>query len=281
MPGGVRTRRGAAVSAPVQVMGILNVTPDSFSDGGRWLDEDRAIAHGRELRDAGADIIDVGGESTRPGAQRVSPAEEQRRVLGVIRELSDCGAVVSVDTVNASTAQASVAAGAKIINDVSGGLADPEMLPGAFLVLMHWRGFLPAADATEYTDPVAEVRQHLDERVAAALDAGVSRDRIILDPGIGFSKTAAHNWALLRNLDAFVDSGLPVLIGVSRKRFLATLTGGTGLSEHDLAARDAATAAVSYHVASCGGWGVRVHDVVSTVAALKVWQQVHDAEGER
>lgn len=263
----------------VRVMGIVNVTPDSFSDGGKWLDHERAIRHGRDLIAAGADIIDVGGESTRPGASRVAASVEQDRVLPVIRGLVGRGAQVSVDTLNASTALRAVEAGADIINDVSGGLADPAMLAsaaqtGAQVVLMHWRGRLVAGETPEYDDVVTEVRDHLSRRLEAATAQGIAPHNLILDPGLGFSKTAEHNWAILRQLHRFVDLGVPLLVGASRKRFIAELTGATDVSAESLAIRDAATAAISVHTAASGGWGVRVHDVAGTVAALRTWDQL-------
>lgn len=259
----------------VTVMGILNVTPDSFSDGGRWHGAAEAVSHGTELVAAGADIIDIGGESTRPGAARVDPSVEQQRILPAIRELAPLGVRISVDTINASTARRAVEAGARIINDVSGGLADPAMLAvaaetGADIVLMHWRGFLVADEKPHYDDVVAEVSEHLHRRVDAALAAGVASERIIIDPGLGFSKTAAHNWALLGEIERLTGTPHRVLIGASRKRFIAELTGATDLTAASIATRDAATAAISVQVAQAGGWGVRVHDVAGTVAALRV-----------
>lgn len=262
----------------VEIMGVLNVTPDSFSDGGRWSTAEMAVAHGRDLIADGADVVDVGGESTRPGAVRIDADREQDRVLPVVRELSDLGAEISIDTVNASTALAAVAAGAGIVNDVSGGLADPDMLAavastGARMVLMHWKGFLVAGERPHYDDVVSEVRDHLARRVEAAVAAGIPAARLIVDPGLGFSKNAEHNWALLRALPELVSDGLPVLIGASRKRFLAELTDSADLSLHSIAKRDAATASISVHTAANGGWGVRVHDVAGTSAALLAWQQ--------
>ncbi|WP_255513405.1 dihydropteroate synthase [Homoserinibacter sp. GY 40078] len=252
------------------ILGILNVTPDSFSDGGRWQRLDDAVRHAAELVAAGAAVIDVGGESTRPGAQAVDPREEQDRVLPVVEALAREGIVVSIDTRNASTARAAVAAGAAIVNDVSGGLHDPGMFDtvaqtGARLVIMHWRG---GADAEPvYADVVSEVRAELAARVEAALDAGVASERIVVDPGLGFAKTAAHNWQLLDRLDTFTELG-PVLIGASRKRFLAALLP----ADAPVADRDAPTATVSALAARSGAWGVRVHDVAATRLALSVWE---------
>ncbi|HEX6953990.1 MAG TPA: dihydropteroate synthase [Agromyces sp.] len=258
-------------------MGVVNVTPDSFSDGGRWFDADAAIAHGLELAAAGADVLDVGGESTRPGAARVEPDEELRRVVPVIRELASRGLRVSVDTMRAATAAAAVEAGAEIINDVSAGLADEAMAriaaeTGARYVAMHWRGHSDRMDElAEYSDVAAEVRDELAARVEALVEAGVARDRLILDPGLGFAKRGDHNWELLGRLDVLAELGLPLLVGASRKRFLgALLPEGAPVEDRDLP-----TAVVSALAARAGAWGVRVHDVRSTRVALDVasaWQ---------
>ncbi|MFF2494304.1 dihydropteroate synthase [Agromyces sp. NPDC058064] len=259
------------------VMGVVNVTPDSFSDGGRWFDADAAIAHGVELVAQGADLVDVGGESTRPGAARVEPEEELRRVVPVIRELVAQGIRVSVDTMRATTARAAVEAGAEIINDVSAGLADAEMAgvaaeTGAHYVAMHWRGHSDRMDQlAEYDDVAIEVRDELAARVEALLGAGIAADRLILDPGLGFSKRGEQNWELLGRLDVLAGLGLPILVGASRKRFLgALLPDGASVAERDLP-----TAVVSVLSAQAGAWGVRVHDVVGTRRALDVlgaWQ---------
>jgi len=259
------------------VMGVVNVTPDSFSDGGRWFDADAAIAHGVELVAEGADLVDVGGESTRPGAARVEPEEELRRVVPVIRELSDRGIRVSVDTMRAATALAAVEAGASIINDVSAGLADEAMGPiaaetGAQYVAMHWRGHSDRMDGlAEYDDVAIEVRDELAARVDALVAAGVDAERLILDPGLGFAKRGAQNWQLLARLDVLGGLGLPILVGASRKRFLgALLPDGAPVEERDLS-----TAVVSVLAAQAGAWGVRVHDVRGTRRALDVlgaWQ---------
>lgn len=258
------------------VMGVVNVTPDSFSDGGRYASHDAAITHGRALRRDGADLLDVGGESTRPGATRVPADEEQRRILPVIEALAAEGALVSVDTMNAATATASVAAGARVVNDVSGGLADPDMLAAvaatdADVVLQHWRGH--SADmyrAAVYDDIVAEVLGELDERVAAARDAGIPDERIILDPGFGFGKTPEQNWQVVRGLDRLLAGGHRVLLGTSRKRMLVIAAQGAGIELEGEARLDLATAVTSVLAAQAGVWAVRVHDVAATRLALAV-----------
>jgi len=253
-------------------MGVLNVTPDSFSDGGKWASTDAAIGHALTLRAQGADLVDVGGESTRPGATRVSPSDEQARVIPVITELARAGLVISVDTLNSETAAAAARAGATIINDVSGGLADPDMASvaartGLTYVAMHWRAHAQQMDAlATYANVVTEVRDELAARVAVLVRAGVARERIVLDPGLGFSKLPEHNWQLLAHLDAFDELGLPVMIGASRKRFLA----GALPADAPVVARDLPTAVVSVLAAQAGAWAVRVHDVAGTRAALDV-----------
>lgn len=266
----VRTRT-TQVRSPM-IMGILNVTPDSFSDGGQWADTDSAIERGLELHESGADIVDVGGESTRPGADRVPAAEEQARVIPVITELAAQGITVSVDTMNAETALAAAEAGASIINDVSGGLADPEMYRavahcGLHYIAMHWRGHSRDMDElASYGDVVYDVRAELKARIAEMIVWGVDPDRVVIDPGLGFAKTAAHNWQLLGHLDALQSLGYPVLVGASRKRFLAEFVPEGAPSS----ARDEPTAIVTALAARAGAWGVRVHDVESTRRALAV-----------
>jgi dihydropteroate synthase len=257
-------------------MGVLNVTPDSFSDGGRYLDRDDALAHARDMWARGADIIDVGGESTRPGASRVDAQEETARVLPVIRALAAEGVRLSVDTTRASVAAAALEAGAQVINDVSGGLADPDMArvgaeSGAPWILMHWRGHSKDMNAlATYEDVVTEVRTELSERVDAAVSAGVSEQAIVLDPGLGFAKNAEHDWALLHGLDALLQLGFPVLVGASRKRFLGRLLSNADDKPRPPAGREDATAAISALAASAGVWGVRVHEVGASLDAVTV-----------
>lgn len=255
------------------VLGILNVTPDSFSDGGRWADTEAAVARGRQLLADGADIVDVGGESTRPDSDRVDEATELARVVPVVRALADAGATLSVDTTRASVADAALDAGATWVNDVSGGLADPAMLGlvaerGASYIAMHWRGHArEMGDLAVYDDVVADVCRELTDRRDAALAAGVAPDRLVLDPGIGFAKTADHNWSLLRHWDALAALGSPLLLAVSRKRFLGALLGTPDAPRPPLG-RDVATAHLSAHFARLGVWGVRVHDVRGSVDAI-------------
>ncbi len=258
------------------VMGVLNVTPDSFSDGGRYLDRDRAVEHGLALRAQGADLVDVGGESTRPGASRVNAATEAARVIPVITELAAHGVPCSVDTTRAAIAEAGLRAGATVVNDVSGGLADPGMarvVAGADVpwVLMHWRGHSSSMqELASYSDVVGEVRTELVARVDAAVLAGVDPAALVLDPGLGFAKTAGHNWALLRQLDVLLELGFPVLLGASRKRFLGALLADSDGAPRDAGGRETATAAVSALAAAAGAWGVRVHDVRSSRDAVVV-----------
>ena len=265
------------------IVGVLNVTPDSFSDGGKFLDVDAAISHAVSLRAAGADFIDVGGESTRPGAARLDPKAERKRVIPVLRALVEREIPVSVDTMNSSTARAAADVGVLVVNDVSGGLADPEMFrtvaeTGVHYIASHWRG--PSAtmdDQAVYKNVVFEVRDALKARIAEMLVWGISPDKIVLDPGLGFAKTADHNWALLKALPRLESIGYPLLIGASRKRFLAPFADDGAPSTE----RDFATAVVSALAAQAGVWGLRVHDVSSTVVALDVWSAwnsggVHD-----
>ena len=240
------------------VMGILNVTPDSFADGGRHNDFEAAVHHGHEMLAEGVDIIDIGGESTKPGVERVSEEEELARVIPVIKELAKTGVRISIDTMRASTARAAISAGAQIINDVSGGLADPEMLPtaaqlGVPYIAMHWRGHSKDMNSRAvYGDVVKDVIAELQERVNAALEAGITKGNLILDPGIGFAKEAHHNWEIIDSIDQFVALGYPVLVGGSRKRFL----GGDNPDE-----REAATIELTKRLSTSGIWGVRVHSV--------------------
>jgi dihydropteroate synthase len=258
-------------------MGIVNVTPDSFSDGGRWDTTETAVAHGRLLLEQGADLLDIGGESTRPGATRPLVAEELDRVVPVIRELASGGAVVSVDTMRAEVAEAALAAGARIVNDVSGGLADPRILEvvagsDASYVAMHWRAHADRMrDFTDYSPDgvVATVRRELAERLDAAEAAGVARERIVLDPGLGFAKEPHHNWELLADLDALHELGCPLLVGASRKSFLGALLAADGVSR-PVDAREHAHAALVALLADRSIDVLRVHDVRATRDALAV-----------
>ncbi|MDF2144623.1 dihydropteroate synthase [Knoellia sp. p5-6-4] len=265
------------------VMGVVNVTPDSFSDGGQWFEPEAAVAHGRDLLDQGADILDVGGESTRPGAERPSLQEELRRVLPVVAELAGLGATVSVDTMRAEVAARAVEAGAAIINDVSGGLADPDMASVAAsaavpFIAMHWRGHSrDMQDKAVYADVAAEVCAELTVRAEHLRGQGIAEENLVLDPGFGFSKLAAHNWSLLRHLDQVVALGYPVLVGTSRKTFLGRLGVPEGGQPRPPLDRDAATAATSLVAARSGVWCVRVHDVPSTLDALRVAAALEEA----
>jgi dihydropteroate synthase len=266
-------------------MGVVNVTPDSFSDGGQWHDPRAAIAHGLELIAQGADIVDVGGESTRPGAQRVSAEEELRRVIPVITELVSAGALVSVDTMRAAVAEAALGAGAALVNDVSGGLADPYMprlvaQAQAPYVVMHWRG--PSRDMNTravYADVVSEVRDELAKRIDAVTAEGVDPSLIAIDPGLGFSKMPgtsgpdAHNWKLLTHLGEVASIGgrdFPVLVGASRKRFLGRLLADADGTPRPFSESDAATLAVTALAAAAGAWCVRVHSVPANADAVRV-----------
>jgi dihydropteroate synthase len=265
------------------VVGVLNVTPDSFSDGGRYVDEAAAVAHGRELLADGADVVDVGGESTRPGAGRVDADEEIRRVQPVVAALAGLGAVVSIDTMRRKTAEAALAAGAQIVNDVPGGLADPD-LPrlvaehGVPYVVMHWRAHsVEMAAHAGYDDVVAEVCAALCRRMDAVVAAGVHPDQVVLDPGLGFAKQAGHNWSLLAHLDRLVALGPPVLVGASRKSFLGSLLAGPDGVPRSVEARDDASAAVTAIAAAAGVWGVRVHSVRASADAVRVAAAVRSA----
>jgi len=262
-----------------QIMGVINVTPDSFSDGGKWFDHEAAINHGRDLIAAGADMIDVGGESTRPGALRIDADEEMRRISAVIRELAGSGTPISVDTTRAVVARHALAAGASMLNDVSGGRADPQMFEvaaetGVPLVLMHWRGHSERMqDLTHYDDVVKDVIGELREQVRAAKAAGVDGRQIIIDPGLGFSKTGDHNWTVLHHITEFVELGFPVLLGASRKRFLGELLAHDG-QLRPAQDRDAASAALTTVAAMAGVWGVRVHDVEQSADAARVVERM-------
>jgi dihydropteroate synthase len=264
------------------VMGVVNVTPDSFSDGGRYLDPDDAIRHGIAMHERGAAVVDVGGESTRPGAERVDPEVESARVVPVIRALAAAGVPVSVDTTRARVAADALAAGARIVNDVSGGLADPDMARvvvdhGVPWILMHWRGHSRNMNSLAiYRDVVAEVVAELTARVEAALAAGAAPEALVLDPGLGFAKRAEHDWALLHNLPALTELGFPVLVGASRKRFLGRLLAGQDGKPRPPDGREDASAAVSALAAAAGAWGVRVHDVgrsLDAVAVATAWRE--------
>lgn len=264
--------------SPPVVMGVLNVTPDSFSDGGRYDSFDAAVHHAMSLKDDGASIIDIGGESTRPGAQRVDAATEIQRVVPVIRALSAQNVPSSIDTTRAAVAVAAIEAGAAMVNDVSGGLADPAMAKvvadaGCPYVIMHWRGHsVEMQSLAVYKDVVAEVRQELSERVGEAIAAGVRPEQIIVDPGLGFAKLPEHNWALTRELGAIQELGFPVLFGASRKSYLGSLLKDADGKPRPVDEREAATLATSVLAVAAGVWGVRVHDVKSTVDAIEVWR---------
>ena len=267
------------------VMGVLNVTPDSFSDGGDFIRLEAALDHARVLQIAGADIIDIGGESTRPGAKRVTLAEEQARVLPVIEAIvAELGAKVSIDTMNAETARLAVAAGASIINDVSGGLADPEMFKvaadtGATIIISHWRGFSDQMDTlATYDDVAAEVAAELKLRVDAALATGIEQSQIVIDPGLGFAKDMQQNWKLVARLDKLEQLGYPILVGASRKRFIAGVIEPDEPAEVSNERRDLATAVLTALLLQRKIWGVRVHNVLATTDAIRVVAALRDAE---
>ncbi|UUU24081.1 dihydropteroate synthase [Streptomyces sp. DSM 40750] len=283
----MQNRRGRVAGMPLwdrcAVMGVVNVTPDSFSDGGRWFDTTVAVKHGLDMVAEGADLVDVGGESTRPGATRVDEAEELRRVIPVVRGLASEGVTVSVDTMRASVAGQALAAGAVLVNDVSGGLADPAMIQvvadaGAPFVVMHWRGFLAGGNVRGvYEDVVAEVLDELRARVEAVLEGGVAADRVIVDPGLGFSKDAEHDLSLIAHLDRLHALGHPLLVAASRKRFLGRVLAGPEGAPPPARERDAATAAVSALAAQQGAWAVRVHEVRATADAVRVTRAIEGA----
>lgn len=285
------------MTAAPKIMGVLNVTPDSFSDGGEFSSLDSALDHARVLIIGGANIIDVGGESTRPGAQRISTSEELARVIPVIEaisaELLATGrndVQISIDTMNSSTALAALAAGAKIINDVSGGLADEKMFQvaaatGATLVISHWRGFSTEMDQlNQYQDVAREVAIELQNRVDAAIAAGVSKSKIVIDPGLGFAKDMDQNWKLVSRLDELEKLGYPILVGASRKRFIAGALDaeidGQGLGDGSISnnRRDLATAVLTALLMQRKLWGVRVHNVVATADAIAVVRALHSSE---
>ena len=272
------------------VMGVLNATPDSFSDGGQFSAEDDALNHARLLIAAGSNIIDVGGESTRPGAERIAIEEEQRRVISLIRRIVAepsfiaSGARISIDTMNSQTAKAALDAGAKIINDVSGGLADPNMFSvaaetSAILVISHWRGFSDRMDSlNEYQDIARDVSQELSVQVEAAIAAGVKRENIVIDPGLGFAKDMQQNWKLVARLDELEKLGLPILVGASRKRFIAGMLEPDEAGEVSNSRRDLATAVLTALLLQRKLWGIRVHNVLATTDAIDVVEALRNAE---
>ena len=265
-------------------MGVVNVTPDSFSDGGKWLDADTAVRHGLELAAQGADIVDVGGESTRPGALRIDAEEELRRITPVVTGLVGEGATVSVDTMRADVAERALDAGATLINDVSGGRADDRMTQvaatsGVPIVLMHWRGHADGMQKlTQYDDVVKDVVDELGAQVQGALSAGVRPDQVVIDPGLGFSKTGEQNWTVLAHLDAFTALGYPVLVAASRKRFLGELLADESGELRPTDQREAATTAISTLAAQAGIWCVRVHEPAATADAVRVVARLAEEE---
>ena len=261
------------------VMGVLNVTPDSFSDGGRFSDPTIATSHALQMINDGADIIDIGGESTRPGSDRISVQEELDRVLPVISALADSGIAISIDTMRVEVARAAMAAGACMINDVSGGKADPDMLAyvatlDSPYILMHWRGPSNIMNTlTDYNDVVADVASEVNQQVEVALAAGIARERIAIDPGLGFAKTVDQNWPILKHLKVLEGLGLPILMGASRKKFLGELLAKDGIPR-DSDERESATTAISTLMAMRGIWAVRVHDVKSSSDAISVVDRI-------
>ncbi len=273
---------GLPVLSRPLVMGVVNVTPDSFSDGGRHATTDEAVAHGFRLHEQGADVLDIGGESTRPGATRPLVAEELDRVVPVIGALAAAGVAVSVDTMRHEVAQAALEAGAVLVNDVSGGLADPRVLDvvaehGAAYVAMHWRAHATVMQQlASYDDVLVEVRDELSQRLEAATAAGIDPSRLVIDPGLGFAKTAEHNWQLLRRLPELETLGVPILVGSSRKSFLGTLLAGPDGTARPVDDREDANVALTTIAATQGVWGVRVHEVRASLDAIRVvarWQQ--------
>ena len=267
------------------VVGVVNVTPDSFSDGGEWLQRDAAINHGLELLEEGADIIDVGGESTRPGATRPEVSEELRRVLPVIRELAATGACISIDTMRTTVAEQAIAAGARMVNDVSGGKADPAMLQlvaesGVPYVCMHWRAHSDDMQSkAKYVDVVSDVIAEMRPQLDAADRAGIASDKVIIDPGFGFAKTGEHNWQLLSRLQEFDVLGRPLLVGVSRKTFLGQLLADADGSSRPPKQRDDATTALTTVLALMRVWGVRVHSVRASRDAIAVAERLLQERG--
>ena len=261
------------------VMGVLNVTPDSFSDGGRFDDTEIAISHALQMIEDGADIIDIGGESTRPGSERISVQVELDRVLPVIAGLVDSGVAISIDTMRAEVARAAIEAGACMINDVSGGKSDPEMLSYVSTltvpyILMHWRGPSNIMNTlTDYNNVAADVTAEISKQVDVAVAAGIARERIAIDPGIGFAKTVDQNWPILKHLDVLEGLGLPILMGASRKKFLGELLAKAGVPR-DSDERESATTAISTLMAARGLWAVRVHDVKPTRDAIAVVDRI-------
>lgn len=278
-----------APKAKPLVMGVLNITPDSFSDGNLYTSLDAALDHARLLAISGADIIDIGGESTRPDAERITIQEEQERVLPVIKKIveADLGVQLSIDTMNAETARAAVALGVAIINDVSGGLADPEMFrvaaeTNATLVISHWRGHSNIMNTlNSYQDVAAEVATELQQRVDAAIAAGVSRDKIVVDPGLGFAKDMKQNWQLVARLDEIEKLGLPILVGASRKRFIAGALDEAEPNTVSMERRDVATAVLTALLMQRKLWGVRVHNVLSTVDAINIVGALHEGQPDK
>jgi dihydropteroate synthase len=261
------------------VMGVINVTPDSFSDGGLFLDSKVAISHAQQMILDGVDIIDIGGESTRPGSERISAQEEMDRVLPVISEMAKTDAILSIDTMRAEVAKVAMSAGAHMVNDVSGGKADPEMLGYVAeldvpFILMHWRGPSNIMNTlTNYDDVVRDVTMEISAQVEVAVSAGIARERIAIDPGIGFAKTVEQNWPILKHLDILDELGLPILMGASRKKFLGELLANNG-EPREMAQRESATTAISTLMALRQTWAVRVHDVKATRDAVTVVERL-------